>query len=74
MQPSAGGLISALAGFLVLAVGLLMFIFWVWMLIDAIRNPRLNSTEKLIWVLVIIFVSLLGALIYFFVGRGRSSA
>jgi len=54
-----------------LIFSLLFFIFWVWMLIDCIQNQRLNSTEKVIWVLVIIFLNLLGAIIYFLAGRKR---
>jgi hypothetical protein len=50
---------------------LLGFMFWLWMLVNAITNPALVGTEKLVWVLVIIFLHFLGALIYFFVGRPR---
>ena len=50
---------------------LLGFVFWLWMLVNAITNPALVGTEKLVWVLVIIFLHFLGALIYFFVGRPR---
>ena len=54
-----------------LAVGLLCFLFWLWMLIDAIQNPRLETGQKVVWVLVIIFLPFLGALLYFFVGRSK---
>ena len=54
-----------------IALGLLAFVFWIWMLIDAIKNPGLSSTERIVWVLVIIFLHFLGALIYFFAGRSR---
>ena len=50
-------------------LGLLTFIFWIWMLIDAIKNPRLDGNQRLIWVLVIIFIPCLGSLIYYFAGR-----
>jgi hypothetical protein len=54
-------------------IGLLLTIFWLWMLIDAITNSSMQGTEKLIWVLVIFFTHFLGALIYFLVARsGRS--
>jgi hypothetical protein len=43
-------------------------IFWIWMLIDCISQP-MESTEKLIWVLVIIFLHLLGAVLYFVIKR-----
>jgi len=60
-----------IAGFGLIAwlITVLIFIFWIWMLVDCLQNPRLQGTEKLIWVLVIIFLHGLGALIYFLVGR-----
>jgi hypothetical protein len=50
-------------------LGLLAFIFWVWMLVDAIKNPGLSGNQRIVWVLVIIFVPCLGPLIYFLAGR-----
>ena len=55
---------------IILALG---SIFWLWMLVDAITNPALDGTEKIIWVLVVLFGHLLGALIYFLVARSRRS-
>ncbi|MCC9608833.1 PLD nuclease N-terminal domain-containing protein [Blastopirellula sp. JC732] len=52
-----------------LAFGLLLSIFWVWALIDAIRNPRLSSNQRLIWVIVILLTQILGAIIYLLIGR-----
>jgi hypothetical protein len=42
------------------------------MLIHAIRNPALSGSEKIAWVLVVLFLHFLGALIYFFVGRPKA--
>ena len=47
------------------------FIFWIWMLIDCIQNPRLSSNERIIWILVVVFLHVLGAFIYFLAGRKR---
>lgn len=52
-----------------LAFAALFFVFWLWMLIDAIQNPRLDGTQKVVWVLVVIFLPFLGPIIYFFAGR-----
>src|SRR3989338_11594016 len=41
---------------------LLFFVFWLWMLIDAIKNQEEN---KLMWVLLIVFLNVLGAIIYY---------
>ena len=50
-------------------LGILYFIFWLCMLINCLKNPRLDSTEKLIWVLVIVFLQFLGPILYFFLAR-----
>ena len=46
--------------------------FWIWMLIDAITKCPSAENKKLIWVLVIIFLHLIGAAIYFFVQRPKN--
>ena len=70
----AFGIVGILA-FLVLGViAIAAFAFWIWMLIHAITNKGLNDTEKLIWVLVVLFTHFIGALIYFFVGRPKQNA
>ena len=52
-------------------LALAAIVFWVLMLIDCLQNPRLTGTERLIWVLVLIFLHLLGALLYLLIGRAR---
>lgn len=44
-----------------------MFILWLWMLIDAIKYAP--EKMKVVWVIVIIFTSVIGALVYYFVER-----
>jgi len=72
MNDVAGGIIGLLLLLVVAVVGLACFAFWLWMLIHAIKNKGLTDTEKLIWVLVVLFLHVLGALIYFFVGRPKA--
>ena len=55
-----------------LLVGLAVFAFWLWMLIDAIRHAPSENNLKLIWILVIILAGIIGALIYFFVQRPKN--
>ena len=50
---------------------LLGTVFWIWMIVDCVIMER-SSNEKVIWILILIFTHVLGALIYFFVRkRGR---
>ncbi|MDB6020130.1 MAG: hypothetical protein JWR19_4619 [Pedosphaera sp.] len=64
-------MITGLLGLVSLAFIIVCFIFWIMMLVDCIKNDRLSSNEKIIWVLVILFLHALGALIYFLVGRNK---
>jgi len=54
--------------------GLLMTVFWVWMLIHALTNRGISGGEKVAWVLVILVLPMLGAIIYFFFGKPRGRA
>ena len=68
-------MIASIIGFfsflIAAAISLCCFIFWVWMLIHAITNKGLSDGEKVVWVLVIIFLPFLGSIIYFFIGRPK---
>ena len=45
------------------------FIFWAWALIDLLKSDFKESTNKLIWLLVVFFLYAFGALLYLFIGR-----
>jgi len=62
---------SGILGLFVLLLTIALFVFWIWMLVDCIKNTRLSDTEKIVWVLVIIFLHALGALIYMLAGRDK---
>jgi hypothetical protein len=46
---------------------LLTTIFWIWMLIDCLFNPRARGGNKVFWFLFILFTQFFGAIVYFFV-------
>jgi hypothetical protein len=50
-------------------LGIAALVVWVWALIDAIQNPALDSTMRIVWILVIVFTQIIGAIIYLAVGR-----
>ena len=62
------GLLVALIG---LVIGIAAFVFWIWMIVDCANNRRLGSSEKIVWILVVVLLHCLGALIYFVAGRRR---
>lgn len=57
---------------IMVVIGLIGTVFWIWMLIDCLLRKFKSNTNKIIWVLVIVFGHFIGALIYFiFVKRGK---
>jgi hypothetical protein len=56
-----------LGSLIALALGL----FWVWMLVDCLAN---QSEDKLVWFLVIFFLNLLGAFLYYLLARKKRLA
>jgi len=53
-------------------IGLAAFAFWLWMLIDVITRAPSEGNTKLIWILVVVFTGIIGALIYYFVQRPKN--
>jgi hypothetical protein len=68
--------ISGLFGLLfalVLLLGCVAYVvFWLWMLVHAITNKALADGEKVVWVLVLVFMHFLGPILYFFIGRPKA--
>ena len=51
---------------IIATIALLVTAFWIWMIVDCVQRKFKNDTEKIVWVLVVILASWLGALIYYF--------
>ncbi|MDD5086931.1 MAG: PspC domain-containing protein, partial [Candidatus Nanoarchaeia archaeon] len=54
--------ISAFAS-IIISIAIISIFLWIWALVDCIGSRR-ETSEKLIWILVIIFLNVLGAIIY----------
>ena len=67
MEIKESGVLLILFG----AAALSLFALWLYALVSALKNERLDSTMKLVWVLVIVFVNGLGAIIYLLVAPNR---
>jgi len=52
-------------------IGLLGTAFWIWMLIDCITKETDRSNERLLWIIVIVFTHLLGAILYFILRKNK---
>jgi uncharacterized BrkB/YihY/UPF0761 family membrane protein len=49
-----------------------MFALWIWMIVDCAKRKFKEDSEKVIWILVIVLLSYLGAIIYYFVVKRNS--
>lgn len=48
-------------------VSIIVIIFWIWMIVDCAKRRFKNNTEKIIWLLVIVFGQIVGAIVYLIV-------
>jgi len=60
-----------MAGFMLigLIIGLIILAFVIWMIIDCAKRNFRNDVEKIVWIVLMIFTTWLGALIYYIVIR-----
>jgi hypothetical protein len=50
-------------------LGLALFAFWIWMLVEVATKEPASDSNKVVWILVVALLHGLGAAIYFFVRR-----
>jgi len=50
-------------------LGLIFIIFWFWAFIDILKSDFEDNIINLIWLLVVFFLSVLGAILYYFIGQ-----
>lgn len=56
----------------ILLIFLAIFIMWLIALIDILRS-EFTGYNKIIWILVVLFIPLLGAILYFLIGRKQKT-
>ncbi len=52
-------------------VGLVGTAFWIWMLIDCATNEPSVGNDKVVWIIIIVFTQIIGAVIYYFVRHSK---
>lgn len=53
-------------------LGIFCFIFWLLMLIDCIKRDFPGANDKIMWILLLIFTQIIGAIIYYFVIKRKA--
>ncbi len=73
-QPLAYGTLLGVDFLLFTAFWALVSAFWLWMLVDCLTRNRLAGSEKLVWVVALLFTHVVGALLYLVLVRLRRPA
>ena len=55
----------------VFLISALVVAFWVWTLVDCIKNEPSEGNDKVIWILVIALAGWIGSLVYLFARRSE---
>jgi len=63
----------AFLGLIGMLIGALLFVFWIWMIVDCAQRKFRNSTEKIVWIIVVVLGGWIGALVYFFVVKNSNT-
>ena len=54
-------------GWFVLISIAILFLFWISMLVDCMKRDFRKDSDKIAWALMLIFLNLIGALVYYFI-------
>ena len=52
---------------------LLPSIFWIIALIDILKSDFRDTNDKIIWALVVIFLPVIGSILYFLIGKSQKT-
>lgn len=58
---------AAVGMIIAIIIGILLFAFWIWMIIDCAKRNFKNDLEKIIWIIIIVLLGWIGALVYYIV-------
>ena len=42
------------------------FVFWIWTIIDIAKRKFKDDSDRVVWILVVVFLGILGSIIYYF--------
>jgi len=56
-----------------LIVFIILAVFWLWALIDSLGRDFKIPMDKLVWIVVIIFTFIIGAIIYYFLVKSKEA-
>lgn len=58
--------------FIFFIAGILLTIFWIFMLVDVTKREFKKEDDKIVWVLVVALTGIIGAIVYYFIIKKES--
>ncbi len=52
-------------------IGISIFVFWIYSIIDLVRSEFKHSSDKITWALLLVLVPLIGLILYWMIGRDQ---
>jgi hypothetical protein len=50
----------------VILVSLLIFVGWIWMIVDCAKRNRFRTGDRVMWTLLLVLTGLIGMILYYF--------
>jgi hypothetical protein len=69
-EEAVGMAIIGLIMLVFVALGIAAFVFWILMLVDC-ATRKLDSSQRIAWILILVLTGILGAAIYYFVVKRK---
>ena len=69
-----GGHLGIFELLIISLIGFGVMVFWIWMIVECATKEPSQGNDKIVWILIIVFTQLIGALIYYFVRRPQRIA
>ncbi|WP_192347461.1 PLDc N-terminal domain-containing protein [Algoriphagus sp. Y33] len=60
-------------GIIFLLFGLIYTILWIYCLVDILRSEFKDPNMKIIWIVIILFAQVIGAVVYLAMGKGTKT-
>jgi len=57
--------------FIIFCLGVILFFTWIVSLIDVLKSEFSNNSNKVIWLLMLIFLAPFGTVLYQMIGKGQ---
>lgn len=65
------GILGLFFGLIIAAISIWAFVFWILMIVDCVKRKFKEDSEKIVWILVLVFTGIVGALIYYFIVKDK---